>query len=237
MEAEAVLRVLDTRRLSAGEEIERFEKHLAEYLGVKHVVSVSNATTGIELSLAANESVKPGSEVLLPAFTFPACINSVVARGLKPVLVDIEGNSLNIDPMMIEKSLSKNTSAIIPVDAFGVPYNHKFVQEIADNFKLQIIEDAACALGSSDNGVKIGNSIHPTIFSFHQRKIITTGEGGAVSTNSDYFANRLKLLRSHGALKGAAVVQRQPTLVQQQRFRRRTSGRRPQRQRRELATA
>jgi dTDP-4-amino-4,6-dideoxygalactose transaminase len=201
-EVEAVLRVLQSRRLSAGEEIDRFETLLAEYLGVNHVVSVSNATAGIELSLAANESVKPGSEVLLPAFTFPACINSVVARGLKPVLVDVERDTLNINPMSIEKNISKRTSALIPVDAFGVPYNHGLVQQIADKFKIQIIEDAACALGSSENGSKIGNSNHATVFSFHQRKIITTGEGGAIATNSENLASKLKLLRSHGASKG-----------------------------------
>ena len=198
----SVNRVLKTGKLSNGSEIMRFEESLAEYLGVKYVVSTSSATTALELAIAAQDQLSPGDEIMLPAFTFPASINSVIARGLRPIFIDIKRDSLNIDENKLEENVTMKTKAVIPVDAFGLPYNHDSIKKVCSNLNIEIIEDAACALGAQIGSENIGNSNHAVIFSFHQRKILSTGEGGVITTNLENYAKKLKLLRSHGAKFG-----------------------------------
>lgn len=198
----SVISTLKSHTLSAGPQINYFEEKIASYLGVREVVAVSSATTGIELALASLPNLKPGDEVLVPAYTFPACINSVLARRLKPRLVDIDMNTLNLDVDQMRKKVTRRTKAVIPVDAFGMPCQIKSIEEFCNSKGILIIRDSACALGAQDPTKKVGNDEFATVFSFHQRKIITTGEGGCVTTNNTELANRLRLLRSHGAVKG-----------------------------------
>jgi dTDP-4-amino-4,6-dideoxygalactose transaminase len=198
----SVVKTIKSRKLSAGQRITEFENELASFIGVKFAISTSSATTALHLALASLDNLSAGDEVILPAYTFPACVNTVITSGLVPVFVDISPGTLNIDATKIEKAITKKTKVIIPVDAFGVPHNKKEIQEIAQSRNLRIIEDAACALGARHSDTFVGNSNNSVIFSFHQRKIITTGEGGAITTNSELLAKRLKLLRSHGADAG-----------------------------------
>jgi dTDP-4-amino-4,6-dideoxygalactose transaminase len=188
--------------LTSGPYTEDFEKKLAKLLDVKEVVAVSSATTGIELALAATPSLRAGDEVLVPAYTFPACINSVLARGMKPKLVDIDPVTLNLDVLQLKERISRKTKAVIAVDAFGNPCDIEGIKEICEPRSIQIIRDSACALGAVNGEKLVGSDDHPVIFSFHQRKIITTGEGGCVTTNDSEFADRLRRLRSHGILRG-----------------------------------
>jgi perosamine synthetase len=199
---ESVSESLKSKSLSVGPLIAAFEEKIAEYLKVKEVIAVSSATTGIELALASMPNLKPDDEVLVPAYTFPACINSVLARGLKPRLVDIDPVSLNIDVEQLERRVTRKTKAIIPVDAFGTPCDIDEILSFCESRGIKIIRDAACALGAQSKEKKIGSDDYPTIFSFHQRKIITTGEGGCVTTNDSQLADRLRRLRSHGAVRG-----------------------------------
>ncbi|CAN2170279.1 WecE Predicted pyridoxal phosphate-dependent enzyme apparently involved in regulation of cell wall biogenesis [Candidatus Nanopelagicaceae bacterium] len=193
---------LQSRNLSGGEAVSKFEEKLASYLGVREVVAVSSATTGIELALATSLNLKTGDEVLVPAFTFPACINSVIARGLKPRLVDIDPVTLNIDVDQLSQTITRKTKLVIPVDAFGTPCNIEKIRETCEKRGVKIVQDAACALGSKNKEGFVGNSDHPVIFSFHQRKIITTGEGGCIATNDLALANKMRQIRSHGAMRG-----------------------------------
>jgi dTDP-4-amino-4,6-dideoxygalactose transaminase len=126
----------------------------------------------------------------------------VLARGLKPRLVDIDSVTLNLDVEQLERRVTRKTKALIPVDAFGTPCAMDDIISICQSRGIKIIRDAACALGAHSNEKKIGSDEYPTIFSFHQRKIITTGEGGCVTTNDSQLADRLRRLRSHGAVRG-----------------------------------
>ena len=199
---QAVSNSLRERNLSGGIAVARFEEKLADYLGVGEIIAVSSATTGIELALATAPNLKTGDEVLVPAFTFPACINSVIARGLKPRLVDIDPVTLNIDIDQLAKRITRKTKLVIPVDAFGAPCDIEKIREICGKKKINIIQDAACALGSRSKDGLIGDNDHPVVFSFHQRKIITTGEGGCIATNDSALADKMRRIRSHGAIRG-----------------------------------
>jgi len=189
--------VLESGFLVQGENVARFEQQVADFLSVKHAIAVSSGTAALHLSLVAL-GIGPGDEVIVPAYTFPATANVVELVGAKPVLVDVDLETYNIQIEQIERAISPNTKAIIPVHLFGNPADMDPIMEIAKKHNLWVIEDAAGALGSIYKGKKCGTIGHLGCFSFHPRKIVTTGEGGMVVTNDNDLAEQIRSLRNHG---------------------------------------
>jgi perosamine synthetase len=200
-EIEAVSQVLKSGMLVNGPFVRRFEMLLADYLGIAQAVCVSSGTAALHLSLIAAD-IKPGDEVVVPAFTFPATANVVEILGAVPVFVDCRPGSVNFDESKLVNSISVRTKAIMPVHAFGVPVEMEPVLEIASKYKLAVVEDAACALGSKYRDNYCGTMGDLAAFSFHPRKLLTTGEGGAVVTNDRVTANIIRSLRNHGGDNG-----------------------------------
>ena len=196
-EAESVKNIINGGWIAQGNETKKFEDQLTAYTGAHHAVVVSSGTTALHLALTAHD-IGPRDEVIIPSFSFIATANAVVHTGARPVFVDINPSTYNIDPQHIENAITPETKAIMPVHQVGVPSDMDMISAIARNHKLLIIEDAACALGSQYKEKPIGNSENLCCFSFHPRKIITTGEGGAVLTNDEKMYKTLALLRNHG---------------------------------------
>jgi perosamine synthetase len=194
---EAVNGVLRSGMLIQGEKVEQLENNIAYYLGMKHAIAVSNGTATLHLALVAL-GIGKGDEVIVPAFSYMATANVVEIVGAKPVFVDIDINTFNIDVNNIEAAISSKTKAIIPVHEFGLACDINEVCEIAEKYSLMVIEDAACALGATDHGKFVGSFGTVGSFSFHPRKAITSGEGGMLVTNDDALAKRLRILRNHG---------------------------------------
>ncbi len=182
---------------ATGPEIDEFEKQLSEYLGVKYCVAFNSGTSALHSALEAYE-IGHGDEVIVPSFTFIATANAPLFVGAKPVFADIEEATFGLDPDDVRKRINARTKAIIPVHFAGSPCMIEELKEIAKDYSLILIEDAAEALGASANGRQVGSIGDAAILSFCQNKIITTGEGGAVVTNSDGIYEKLRLLRSHG---------------------------------------
>ncbi|MFL5734109.1 MAG: DegT/DnrJ/EryC1/StrS family aminotransferase [Chloroflexia bacterium] len=195
-EKAAVIAVLESGQLAQGSVVSNFEHLFAEYCGVKHAVATSNGTTALHVAVLANE-IGPGDEVITTPFTFIASANSIIYAGARPVFVDIDPVSFNIDVGKIEAAITPHTKAIMPIDLFGNPAEMGRIKEIAKKHRLLVIEDAAQAHGAEENGRRCG-SWGTGCFSFYPTKNITTGEGGMVTTNDDRIADRARLLRSHG---------------------------------------
>jgi perosamine synthetase len=183
-----------------GPEIEKFEKNLASYVGTKFCLTFNSGTSALHASLISI-GLKSNSEVLVPSFTFISTANSVLMAGGIPHFVDIEKERLGLDPKQTELAISKNVKAIMPVHYAGLSCKIEELRQIADRKKIYLIEDAAESLGSKINKKKTGTFGDLSILSFAPNKIITTGEGGAVLTNSKKLYDRLKLIRSHGRLE------------------------------------
>ncbi|KPL19216.1 MAG: glutamine--scyllo-inositol aminotransferase [candidate division Zixibacteria bacterium SM23_81] len=196
-EIKEVSKVLGSGFLVQGKNVEKFETKVAEYLKVKYAIAVSSGTAALHLSLMAL-GIKEGDEVILPDFTFPATGNVVALVGAKPILVDIDLKTYNIDPTKIEENITPQTKAVIPVHEFGQAADIDSILAIAGKYDLSTIEDAACALGAESKGRKCGTLGDIGCFSFHPRKAITTGEGGMVVTNSKQLAEKARALRNHG---------------------------------------
>lgn len=197
--------VIESGRLTQGPYVERFEGAVAAAVGTAEAVAVTSATTAMRLTLAAM-GIGPGDEVLVSDFTFPATGNVVVEAGATPVLVDVEAEGFRLDVDHARSVVTAHTRAILVVDPFGQPAVTDDLLELARAHDLRVIEDAACALGSSRAGVACGATPGvPGCFSFHPRKVVTTGEGGAVTTDDPAFAAHLRRLRSHGGAPGPAV--------------------------------
>jgi len=195
-----VVSVLRSGYLTQGVKVIEFENLIRDYIGARYCFAMSSCTTALHLSLVAL-GLKPGDEVLVPDFTFPATANVVVHLQCKPILVDIRTESFTIDPEKLEALITDRTRAIIPVHAFGCSADMDSILSIAGKHKLSVIEDAACAIGTTYKGKKCGALAEVGCFSFHPRKVITTGEGGMIATNDEKLANRVRLLRSHGGVK------------------------------------
>ncbi len=193
----AVADVIESGRLVCGPVVERFERGLAEYLGVSEVVCVSSGTAALHLALLA-AGVGPGDEVIVPAFTFPATANVVEHIGARPIFVDVSPGGINIDVDKLVDLISRKTKAIMPVHAFGFPAAIDRILEIGDRHGIPVIEDAACALGSRFKGKMCGTFGAMAAFSFHPRKLLTTGEGGAIAVKDKHTSDLLKSLRNHG---------------------------------------
>ena len=207
-EIDAVTEVLQSGWLTQGSRVSAFEEQFANLHGVKHAIAVTSCTTGLHLALAALD-VGPGDEVIVPAFTWVATANVVVQCGAKPVFVDVDKDTYNIDPNLVKESVGSATKAIIPVHLFGLCAD---MDRIRENLPegVKILEDAACAAGAKYGEQYAGGLGDAAVFSFHPRKPITTGEGGMVTTNSDELAEKLRRLRNHGASIPEEVRHRSP---------------------------
>jgi perosamine synthetase len=196
-EIDAVSSVLRSGFLVQGRFVGEFEEKIRKYLGARHAIAVSSGTAALHLVVAAL-GIGQGDEVIVPDFTFPAAANVVELAGAKPVFVDVELDTLNIDVSKIEAKINKYTKAIIPVHEFGLAANMDDILKISNKYGLKVIEDAACALGTTYNNEYVGTIGDAGCFSLHPRKAITTGEGGIIVTNSDETATQLRVLRNHG---------------------------------------
>ncbi|MCG2825020.1 MAG: DegT/DnrJ/EryC1/StrS family aminotransferase [Thermoplasmatales archaeon] len=196
-ELKEVQEVLKSGWVSQGPKVREIESKIAEYLGVKYAIGVSNCTSALHLALLSI-GIKGSDEVLVADFTFPATGHSVLYCRAKPVFVDIDLKTYNIDPALIEEKITNKTKAIIPVHTFGQPAEMDKIMEIAERYNLKVIEDAACALGAKYKN-KYGGAIGDIgCFSFHARKGITTGEGGMVVTNNESLADKIRRLSVFG---------------------------------------
>jgi dTDP-4-amino-4,6-dideoxygalactose transaminase len=194
---DAVAEVLRSGMLVQGKNVEALENEIAEYLGVEHAVAVSNGTATLHLALLT-AGIGPGDEVIVPALSYVATANVVEVVGAKCVFVDVEKETFNIDATKIEAAITPRTKAIIPVHEFGLACDIQKIVELAQRFGLFVIEDAACALGATDNGRFAGTVGQVGSFSLHPRKAVTSGEGGILTTNDAATARQYKTLRNHG---------------------------------------
>lgn len=201
-EINEITKVLKSGMLVQGARVAQFEESLKNYMKANYVLAVSSGTAALHLALATLD-IKEGDAVFIPAFTFPATANVVEIQRARPVLVDVEIDSYNINPDKLEEAI-KNwkgpqvPKAIIVVHEFGAPCNMEKIMGIAKKFNLFVIEDAACALGATFDGQHVGTFGDIGCFSWHPRKAITTGEGGALVIKEKKLYDKLKLLRNHG---------------------------------------
>ncbi|MBI4242884.1 MAG: DegT/DnrJ/EryC1/StrS family aminotransferase [Planctomycetes bacterium] len=197
---ELIRNILETKRVSCGKHVRSFEEKFAALLGVKEAVAVSSGSDADTLALAVlyDYGAKRGDEVIIPALSFVATGNAVLNAGFIPVFVDIERDTLNIDPSRIEIVITKKTRAIMPVHIMGKPAKMDEIMDIAKRHKLHVIEDAAEAHGAFYKGRPAGTLADMGAFSLYVAHIITTGEGGIVVTNNEDYAEILRSLRSHG---------------------------------------
>lgn len=196
-EISEVISVLKSGWLTTGPRVFDFEQKFAAYVDCKHAVAVSSCTAALQLALDAI-GLQPGDEVILPTYTFTATAEVVTYFGAKPVLCDSIPGAFNIDTSQLEHRISPRTRAVIPVHIAGHPCNLDRIQELADRYKLHIVEDAAHGLPSTYRGQRIGGISELTAFSFYATKTITTGEGGMLATQNDDYAARARMMRLHG---------------------------------------
>jgi dTDP-3-amino-3,4,6-trideoxy-alpha-D-glucose transaminase len=193
--AEAITRVLSTRRFIFGPELEAFEREFADYIGVRHCVGVANGTDALTIALRAL-GIGPGDEVVLPSFTFYATAEAAIIAGATPVFCDIDLDTFCVTPETVRAALTPRTKAIVPVHLFG---NVAPVPQLRE-FGLPILEDAAQAAGAELDGIKAGALGDAATFSFFPSKNLPClGDGGAITTNDDGIAERVRLLRFHGS--------------------------------------
>ena len=192
----AIKEPLTTGWLTSGPKVREFEENFAKRHNVAHAFAVTSATTALHLALVAL-NVGPGDEVIVPAFTWVSTANVVIYQGAKVIFCDIDPNTFNIDSSVLQTKITSKTKAILVVHLFGLCADIDAIKEIAG--EIPIVEDGACAAGASYKGVPAGGLGIMGCFSFHPRKSITTGEGGMITTNNDQLAERLGILRNHGA--------------------------------------
>lgn len=195
-EKRAVLEVLESGMLAQGSRVEAFEHAFAAMCGATHAIATSSGTTALHVALLAH-GIGPGDEVITTPFTFIASANSILYVGAKPVFVDIEPSSFNLDPTLVERAITPRTRALLPVHLFGLPCDMAALSDIATLHGLAIIEDACQAHGAEHLGHRVG-SFGTACFSLYPTKNITSAEGGMVTTMDDAVAERCRLLRQHG---------------------------------------
>lgn len=200
-EVDAASRVIRSGWLTQGAEVAAFEKEMAAAVGAEHAVAVSNCTVALELSLRAL-GVGPGDEVVTVSHSFIATANAVVTVGATPVFVDVEEDTFGMDPALLDRAIGPKTKAILAVHQIGMPCDLPAVHAVAQRHGLPIVEDAACAIGAEieifGKWERIGRPHgHVACFSFHPRKIVTTGDGGMITTRDGELAKRFRLLRQH----------------------------------------
>ena len=194
-----ILEVVDSGHYILGQQVESLEKEVAAYCGTKHAIAVASGTDALHLALRAC-GVKPGDEVITSPFTFVATAEAISYCGAKPIFIDIDPKTFNLDPEKIEKALSSKTKAILPVHLYGQACDMQKILEISQKHGLKVIEDAAQALGAEYNSQKVGSFGDAGCFSFFPTKNLGCfGDGGMVTTNNDRVADELKVLRGHGS--------------------------------------
>lgn len=196
-ESTLVKSVIDSNYINEGDITTHFEQEIAHLLGVKYAVATTSGTAALFLA-AAGAGVGPGDEVIVPDVTFIATANAVMLTGAKPVLVDIDPLTLNMDPEAMTAAITSRTKAVIPVHVSGRSANLQVIQEIAQSYGLAVIEDAAEAFMSAVDGKYLGTIGQAGCLSFSPNKVITTGQGGMVLTNDDALHGRLRQLKDHG---------------------------------------
>jgi len=206
LERRYVMEVLGTPHLSLGPKLVEFEKKLAAYAGVKHAVAVNSGTSALHLIVRAM-GIGQGDEVITTPFSFVATSNCVLFEQAKPVFVDIEPDTLNIDPALVARAITPRSNAILAVDVFGHPARWDELTELAEAHCLGLIEDSAESIGSEFHGQKCGSFGDAAIFAFYPNKQITTGEGGVVVTNDDAIAKLCRSMRNQGRGEGDAWLQ------------------------------
>jgi len=196
-EEAAVVAALRSGWVTQGPRVAEFEKAFAAALGQPEAIAVSSCTTGLHLVLHAL-GVGRGDEVVVPSLSFIATANSVAHTGATPVFADIDLATYNLDPASTAKAISRRTKAILLVHQVGLPADVAAFRKLARRARVKLIEDAACAIGSQVDGRAVGGDADVAVFSFHPRKLVTTGEGGMIVTRSRALATRLRSLRHHG---------------------------------------
>lgn len=210
-DAQAAYDTILTGWITQGPRVLEFEEKFAHYVGSKYAVAVSNCTTALHLSMIV-AGVQAGDEVICPSMSYIATANSIKYVGATPVFAEV-GVDCNIDPAHAESLITPKTKAILIVHQIGFPADIDAFKAICEKHKLILIEDAACAAGSSYKGKKIGSHSDLVCFSFHPRKIISTGDGGMVTTNNPEYAKRMKLLRQHGMSVSDSVRHSAKTII------------------------
>ncbi len=200
-EVQIINLVLGTPFLSNGPKIREFEEKMANFIGTKYAVAVNSGTSGLHLCIKSLD-IKDGDEVITTPFSFIASANCILFERAKPVFVDIDKNTLCMDPSMIEGKITKKTKAILPVHVFGHPCQMDKIQEIAKKYNLAVIEDACEALGTEYKDRKVGTFGEAAVFSFYPNKPITTSEGGLIVTNNKKIADLCQSMRNQGRGKG-----------------------------------
>jgi perosamine synthetase len=196
-EAQLAYDTILTNWVTQGPRVAEFEEKFASYVGSKYAVAVSNCTTALHLAMIV-AGVGEGDEVICPSMSYIATANCIKYVNAKPVFAEVNPVTYNIDAADVVKKITSKTKAILIVHQIGMPADIDAFRAICDEHNLILIEDAACAAGSSYKGKKIGSHSDLVCFSFHPRKVITTGDGGMVTTSNEAYYNRIKLLRQHG---------------------------------------
>lgn len=196
-EAQAAYDTILSGWITQGPRVQEFEEKFAQYTGAEYAVAVSNCTTALHLAMIV-AGVGPGDEVICPSMTYIATANSIKYAGATPVFAEVQPGNYNLDPRDVESKITNKTKAILIVHQIGMPADIDAFKELCSKYNLELIEDAACAIGSEYKGKKIGAHSDLVCFSFHPRKVISTGDGGMITTNRADFCERLKLLRQHG---------------------------------------
>jgi len=182
--------------VTQGPKVAEFEKAVAAYVGAKHGVATTSCTTGLHLALATI-GIGPGDEVIVPSFTFIASANAILYTGATVVFCEVDPRTFNADPADIERRITKKTKALMPVDQIGLGCDIDAINDIAKRHGIDVVEDAAPTIGGTYKGRRVGSNAHQTVFSFHPRKVITTGEGGMITTDDDALADKARKLRAH----------------------------------------
>ena len=201
-ELDAVAEVLANPILTTGAWVERFEKRFAEYLKVRHAIGVTSCTGALHLALIGL-GVGPGDEVITTPMTFIASSTAILEAGAKPVFVDVEPETGNLDVVNIEAVITERTKAIVPVHLYGQMCDMRAIRKLADSYGLKVVEDAAHCVEGTRDGAGTGQLSDAACYSFYATKNLTCGEGGALVTNDDELAAKVKLLRLHGMNKNA----------------------------------
>ena len=197
-ERKYVMQCMDTNWISSrGKFVDEFEESFSHYCGVRFGITTNSGTTALHLALATM-GLEEGAEVIIPSFTMISTANAISYLGAKPIPVDVEPDTWNIDPDKIEAKITDKTRAIIPIHTYGHPANMDRLQSIADKYGLDIVEDAAEAHGAEYKGKRVGSFGKMASFSFYANKIITTGEGGMIVTDDEELAERIGTLRNYG---------------------------------------
>ena len=199
-EMQAVKEVLESGMLVQGQKVKELEENFAEYIGVEHVVAVSNGTVALDVALKALD-IGPGDEVITSAFSFVASGNCILFQNAKPVFADIDPKTFNVDPSDVAEKISSKTKAIIPIHIFGQPAKMDAINEIAEDKRIFVVEDAAQAHGAEYNGQKAGSMGTMGCFSLYATKNMMAGEGGLITSNDQKLAEKMRLIRSHGEVK------------------------------------